>query len=87
MAFTLISIAIELSVLLLLYRVLFFTVLKGFLLKLFEQQSWWEYLTTYEGIFTKNTQVEVVYISLNGLHHLIGGLMMVYGVLFNNPIV
>jgi len=87
MAFTLISIAIELAVLLVIYRVLFFTVLKGFLWKLFEQQSWWEYLTTYEGLFSKNTQVEVVYVSLLGIHHLIGGLMMVYGVLYNNPMV
>jgi len=39
-AFTLMSIAIELVVLLVIYRTLFFTVLKGFLWKLFEKQSW-----------------------------------------------
>lgn len=87
MAFTLKAIAIEMVVLLVIYRVLFFTVLKGFLWKLFEKQSWWEYLTTYEGLFSKNTQVEVVYVSLLGIHHLIGGLMMVYGVLYNNPVI
>jgi len=85
MAFTLISIAIELAVLLVIYRVLFFTVLKGLLFQLFEKQSWWEYLTTYEGLFSKSTQIEVVYVSLLALHHLIGGLMMVYGVLYDNP--
>jgi len=87
MAFTLKAIAIEMVVLLVIYRVLFFTVLKGFLWKLFEKQSWWEYLTTYEGLFSKNTQVEVVYVSLLGIHHLIGGLMMVYGVLYNKPMI
>jgi len=87
MAFTLVSIVIELAVLLVFYRVLFFTVLKSFLWKLFSKQSWWEYLTTYEGLFSKNTQIEVVYVSLLGIHHLIGGLMMVYGVFYDSPMI
>jgi len=85
MAFTLISIAIEFAVLFVIYRTLLFTVLKRSIKQVFEKQTWWDYLATYEGLMNKNTQVEVVYVSLLGIHHLIGGLLMVYGVLSHNP--
>jgi len=87
MAFTLISISIEMAVLLVIYRALFFTVLKRYIKQLFEKQTWWDYLLTYEGLFSKNTQVEVVYVSLLAIHHFIGGFMMVYAVLYDNPVI
>jgi len=85
MAFTLISIAIELAVLSLIYRILLFTAVKRSIDQVFQKQTWWDYLTTYEGIINKDTQVEIVYVALLTIHHFIGGFMMVYAVFYQNP--
>jgi len=85
MAFTLTSIAIELVILLVIYRTVFFTMLKGNLSTLYASRPWWDYLTTYQGLFSKNTQKEIVYITLLGLHHFIGGFAMLYAYLYNSP--
>jgi len=87
MAFTYISIAIEVALLFLIYRTLFFIVLKRAFKQLYEKQTWWDYLTTFEGTFVKDTQIEIVYVTLLGLHHSTGGFLMLYGVLYDNPVV
>jgi len=85
MAFTLTSIAIELVILLVIYRTVFFSMLKCNLSQLYASRPWWDYLTTYRGLFSKNTQIEIVYISLLGLHHFIGGFAMLYAYLYDSP--
>jgi len=85
MAFTLTSIAIELVILLVIYRTVFFTILKGNLNQLYASRPWWDYLTTYRGMFQKNTQIEIIYISLLGLHHFVGGFAMLYAFLYDSP--
>jgi len=85
MAFTLTSIAIELVILLVIYRTVFFTILKGNLNQLYASRPWWDYLTTYRGLFSKNTQNEIIYISLLGLHHFLGGFAMLYAYLYDSP--
>jgi len=85
MAFTLTSIAIELVILLVIYRTVFFTILKCNLSQLYASRPWWDYLTTYKGLFSKNTQIEIVYISLLSLHHFIGGFAMLYAYLYDSP--
>jgi len=86
MAFTLNLIASEMIILIFLYRVLFFKVLKSKINELYATRPWWNYLTTYEGLFSKNTQVEVVYVTLLMLHHFIGGLGMLYAYITENPV-
>jgi len=86
MAFTLLSVAIEMAILLILYRIIFFTVLKRYITQLFATRPWWDYLATYEGLFSKNTQVEVVYVALLMIHHFIGGLGMLYAYIVDDPI-
>jgi len=85
MAFTLVSIAIEMAILLVLYHVIFFMVLKHNIKELFASRPWWEYLTTYKGLFSKDTQVEVVYVTILTVHHFIGGFAMLYGYIMDNP--
>jgi len=85
MAFTLTSIAIEVVILLVIYRTVFFTLLKRNLNQLYASRPWWDYLTTYRGMFQKNTQIEIVYISLLGLHHFVGGFAMLYAFLYDSP--
>jgi len=85
MAFTLTSIAIEVVILLVIYRTVFFTLLKRNLHQLYASRPWWDYLTTYRGLFSKNTQIEVIYISLLGLHHFLGGFAMLYAYLYDSP--
>merc|ERR1719397_879269 len=36
-------------------------------------------------MFQKNTQIEIIYISLLGLHHFLGGFAMLYAYLYNSP--
>merc|ERR1719295_502233 len=36
-------------------------------------------------MFQKNTQIEIVYISLLGLHHFVGGFAMLYAFLYDSP--
>jgi len=85
MAFTLTSIAIELAVLLVIYRVVFFTMLKRSINQVYAARPWWDYLTTYQGLFSKNTQIEVIYVSLLGIHHFLGGFAMLYAYVYDNP--
>jgi len=85
MAFTLTSIAIEVVILLVIYRTVFFTLLKRNLNQLYASRPWWDYLTTYRGLFSKNTQNEIIYISLLGLHHFLGGFAMLYAYLYDSP--
>jgi len=87
MAFTLLSVAFEMVILLVLYRVVFFTILKSCINKLFATRPWWDYLTTYEGLFSKNAQVEVVYVAILMIHHFIGGLGMLYGYIKDDPVI
>jgi len=86
LTFELIPIIIETSVLFIIYRVVFFNLLGRFLTKLYSTRPWWDYLTTYKGLFTENTQVEVVYITLLANHHVIGGMLMLYAYYYENPI-
>jgi len=85
MGFTLTSIAIELTILLVIYRTVFFTVLKRKINEFYAARPWWDYLTTYEGLFSKNTQSEVIYFSLLGIHHYLGGFGMLYAYLYDTP--
>jgi len=43
------------------------------------KRTWWVYLKTYTGLFCKDTQKEVLYLSIVGCHHIIGGGVMAYG--------
>merc|ERR1719334_1644868 len=36
-------------------------------------------------MFQKNTQIEIIYISLLGLHHFVGGFAMLYAFLYDSP--
>jgi len=47
--------------------------------------GFWDYLKTYNGLVTKDVQVEIVYMTILGVHHIIGGLFMLYGYLYDNP--
>jgi len=85
MVFTLTSIAIEVVILLVIYRVVFFTMLKRNINQLYASRPWWDYLTTYRGLFSKNTQIEVVYITLLGSHHFLGGFAMLYAYFYDTP--
>jgi len=85
MAFTLTSIAIEMVILLVIYHTVFFTMLKRSINQLYASRPWWDYLTTYRGLFSKNTQNEIIYISLLGLHHFLGGFAMLYAYLYDSP--
>jgi len=85
MAFTLTSIAIELVIMLVMYHTVFFTMLKRSINELYASRPWWDYLTTYQGLFSKNTQNEIIYISLLGLHHFLGGFAMLYAYLYDCP--
>jgi len=85
MAFTLTSIAIELVIMLVIYHTVFFTMLKRNINQLYASRPWWDYLTTYQGLFSKNTQNEIIYISLLGLHHFLGGFAMLYAYLYDCP--
>jgi len=86
MVFTLSSIAIETAVLFVIYRVIFYTLLKHGLRKLFSSRPWWDYLLTYEGVYNKNAQVELVFVSLLTIHHFIAGFMLLFGIIYDNPI-
>merc|ERR1719285_1146832 len=86
LTFDLMSIGIETSVLLIIYRVVFFNFLGRLTKKLYSTRPWWDYLTTYKGVLTENTQVEVVYITLLANHHLIGSLLMLYAYYYDKPI-
>jgi len=79
------SIAIEALVLFVFYRLVFFTLLRLVVEKVLSTRPWWDYLTTYKGLFSENTQIEVVYVILLGTHHILGGLMMIYGIVYRNP--
>jgi len=86
MAFTLHSIASEMIILLALYRLIFFIVMKNCIGQIFASRPWWDYLTTYQGLFSKDTQVEVVYVTLLGIHHFIGGFLMLYAYMVESPV-
>jgi len=86
LTFDLMAVVIETSVLFVIYRVIFFKFLGCFLEKLYSTRPWWDYLTTYKGLITENTQVEVVYISLLASHHISGGLLMLYAYYYEKPI-
>jgi len=78
MAFTLTSIAIELAILLVIYRVVFFNMLKRSINQVYAARPWWDYLSTYKGLYSKDSQKEVIYLTLIGIHHLLGGFVMLY---------
>jgi hypothetical protein len=63
----------------LVYHVLGFWLLKGFLQKVYSRFSWWDYLATYPGLICKDTQKEILYISILAIHHIFGGGLMAYG--------
>jgi len=86
MVFTLHNIGTEMIILVALYRVLFFIVGKSIINSIYSSRPWWDYLTTYEGLFSKNTQVEVVYVTLLCIHHFLGGLLMLYAYVVESPI-
>jgi len=87
MILTVRSIAIETAVLFVFYRLVFFTLLRVVIKKFLSTRPWWDYLTTYKGLFSENTQVEVIYVILLGSHHILGGVMMIYAVVYGNPII
>lgn len=45
----------------------------------YSKKPWWSYLTTYKGIFCQDVQKEIQYLSIAGLHHIVGGGFMAYG--------
>jgi len=85
MKFTFSTVALEVAVLLVIYRVVFFVWLKRALTELYSRQKFWDYLKTYNGLVTKDVQVEIVYMSILGAHHITGGLFMLYGYVYDNP--
>jgi len=86
MTFDLPSIIIETAALFIFYRVFFFSFLGRVLWKIYSTRSWWDYLTTYKGLITENTQIEMVYASLLANHHLIGGFLMLYSYYYDKPL-
>merc|ERR1719447_717023 len=81
------SIAIETAVLFVTYRFLFFILLRIVVKKVLSERPWWDYLTTYKGLFSENTQIEVVYIILLGSHHILGGAMMIYAIIYGDAVI
>lgn len=76
----------ETAILIVVYRVLFFIMLKPVVKHLYKRnKSTWQYMTTYKGICHKNVHVEVVYLTILSIHHIIGGGMMLYGWKTSNP--
>jgi len=85
MFFTFTTVVIETSVLFICYRLFFFKLLKDYLEQLYSTASWWDYLTKYHGMFTEDTQIEIVYVSLLGAHHFLGGFVMLCAYVFDDP--
>jgi len=79
------DIAIECAVMIIFYRIVFFNFLGAILKYLYSTRPWWPYLTSYRGLFVKNTQLEMLYLSILGSHHLAGGLVMWYATYYDMP--
>lgn len=73
------GIAAETVIGIILYHLIFFQLLKRLLLSWHSSRPYWSYLLTYKGLFHSNVQIEIVYVQLLAIHHLIGGSMMLYG--------
>jgi len=67
------------------YHVVFFVWFRAFVYRVYSQSSFWCHLRTYKGLFTEDVQVEIQYITILGLHHLLGGGFMAYGSVMNSP--
>lgn len=74
----------EILVMLLIYRFLFFVLLRNGLESQFSKASWWDYLRTFRGLFCQDVQKEIVYLTILGLHHLLGGGLMLAGWIYNS---
>jgi len=79
------DIAIECAVMIIFYRIVFFNFLGAILKWLYSTRPWWPYLASYRGLFVKNTQLEMVYVTVLGIHHIAGGLVMLYANYYDVP--
>jgi len=79
------DIAIECAVMIIFYRIVFFNFLGAILKWLYSTRPWWPYLASYRGLFVKNTQLEMVYVTVLGIHHIAGGLVMLYAYYYDVP--
>jgi len=66
-------------------QLLLFRVLRKAIHRVYSRQPWWEYLTTYRGIFCQDVQKEVQYCSILAVHHLFGGYLMLHGLRHQQP--
>jgi hypothetical protein len=67
------------------FHVIGFQWWRGVLQRAYRQQQWWVYLKTYTGLFCSDVQKEVLYLSIVGCHHIIGGCLMAYGTFSGRP--
>eukprot|EP00931_Biecheleriopsis_adriatica_P077681 TRINITY_DN51195_c0_g1_i1.p1 TRINITY_DN51195_c0_g1~~TRINITY_DN51195_c0_g1_i1.p1 ORF type:complete len:284 (+),score=35.11 TRINITY_DN51195_c0_g1_i1:83-934(+) len=67
------------------YHVVFFVWFRAIVHRVYSQSSFWCHLRSYRGMFTPDVQVEIQYISILGLHHLVGGGLMAYGSTMQSP--
>lgn len=80
------GILMETAILIVLYRIVFFMGVKPALEYMYKSnKKTWDYMLTFKGMFHPNVQIEVVYLSILSVHHIIGGAMMVYGVVYERP--
>jgi len=73
------GLSVTVALFLALYHVMGFRILKSTLHGIYSRCSWWPYLTTYQGMFSKDVQIEVIYTSILAIHHILGGACMAYG--------
>lgn len=66
-------------------QVLLFRGLRRGLHSVYSKQPWWDYLTTYKGLFCQDVQKEVQYTTILGVHHAIGGYLMLHGSWYQRP--
>jgi len=83
--FTLTSILVETIFMLVFYRVVVFLLLGPVLEQIYSSRPWWDYLKSYRGNLHDDVQVEIVYVSLLGIHHIIGGFVMLYAFVYGHP--
>jgi len=67
------------------YHVAGFRLVRSAVLGYYSSRPWWNYLTTYKGLLCQDVQKEIQYISIVGLHHIIGGGLMAYGTYASAP--
>jgi hypothetical protein len=79
------SLLVETTFWVLVYTI-FANVFSRFLRSISNHLPWWDLAKTRSGVFCGNAQDDSILLTICGLHHGIAGAMMVFGQLYNDPI-